>query len=330
MYDLTDKRILIAGGTGLIGSRLAETLLASDKTCSVAVMSRSRRRAEERFAATPGRSRLTIVEHDVCSPLDGDTRYDYIVNAASGADPRTYATAPVDVLMTNILGTRHLLDYGRSHGMLRFLYVSSGEVYGEPTPATPPAGFAETDSGYVDPNTPRACYPTAKRASEALCAAAAAQWGVDYVTVRPCHVYGPRPTATDSRAFAQFLAAAREGRDIVMRSPGSQLRSWLHVDDCASAVVCALLRGQSGSAYNLANPASEATIRQFAETLARLAGVSVRFELPGGATPPPAEVRGYTVITRAVFPAARLLALGWRPKYGLEEGLGRCIEERGL
>ena len=83
------------------------------------------------------------------------------------------------------------------------------------------------------------------------------------------------------------LAKALAGEDIVMKSAGSQLRSYCYVTDAACALLTVLLRGETGRAYNVANRESVHTIREYAETLARLAGVKVVFDLP-----PEAERQG--------------------------------------
>ena len=133
---------------------------------------------------------------------------------------------------------------------------------------------------------------------------------------RLCHVYGPTFTPSNSRADAQFLRNALEGRDIIMKSTGSQVRSWCYVADAVSALLTLLIRGEAGQAYNVANRHSVASIRQYAQTLADIAGVKLVFELP-----PEVEKAGYTKISRAVLNPAKLEGLGWKPRYGLREGL---------
>ena len=177
-------------------------------------------------------------------------------------------------------------------------------------------GFSESDYGWLDPMLPRACYPESKRAAETLCASYAAQYGVDALVARLCHVYGPTFTPTNSRADAQFLRKALAGEDIVMKSAGSQVRSFCYVADAVNALMTLLAKGESGQAYNVANRNSVASIRQYAETLADIAGVKVVFDLP-----PEMEKAGYTKITRAVLNPAKLEGLGWSARYDLREGL---------
>ncbi|MBO5204838.1 MAG: NAD-dependent epimerase/dehydratase family protein [Prevotella sp.] len=265
------KNILVTGATGLIGSALVD-LFMEEGLHDVYAAGRNEERAKRRFAKYTGNSRFHFVRHDVCRPLDGDTRYHLIVHAASGADPRSFSTDPVGVMTANIDGVRNLLDYGRNHGMERLLYVSSGEVYGSDNGEKL---WREEDSGYVDTMTPRACYPSSKRAAETLCVAYAAQYGLDVVVARPCHTYGANFTESDNRAYAQFMRNVVNGEDIVLNSDGSQYRSWIYVKDCAEALRTILYKGVSGTAYNVADEQSCVTIKELAELIAKAGGRNV-------------------------------------------------------
>ena len=218
--------------------------------------------------------------------------------------------------MSNIMGTKNLLDYGRTHGMKRFLYVSSGEVYGNGDVEE----WKEDDSGYVDCMTMRSCYPTSKRAAETLCVAYMHQHNVDVVVARPCHTYGPGFTESDTRAFAQFVRNARKHENIILKSKGEQYRSWLYVKDCVSAILTILLNGQNGEAYNVADKKSCITIRELAETIADIGGAKVVFDVPSDI-----EKQGFSVIRKAVFDTSKLEALGWEPHYLLQDALMETI-----
>lgn len=318
MYSLSNKNILITGACGLIGSAVVEYLLHSCHDCHVFAMTRNIRQAEKRFKNNIGDGRLHFVVGDVNVPLSSDDIYHFIINAASNANPKAFSNDPVGTFWTNINGTRNLLNYGMTHGMERFLYVSSGEVYGEGGKV-----WAESDSGYVNPMSMRSCYPTSKRAAETLCTAYAQQYGVDIVVARPCHTYGPFYTDQDSRAYAQFVRNAIAGQDIVMKSLGEQCRSWLYVEDCAMAIITILLKGINGEAYNVADEQSCITIRDLAETIAATAGVKVIFDVPSEV-----EKKGFTPIRTAIFDTTKMRTLGWCPQYTLKEAIRKTIEQQ--
>lgn len=315
---LKGARVLITGATGLIGSCLADALLllneARDMAVEVYAAGRSEAGMRMRFGAAVDGPRFHYVPYDAGKPLATGFEADYVVHAATSAHPLAYATDPVGIMRANIVGAMNLLEAIRGWGRGRFMLLSTGETYGENP--TFPEGFSETDAGYIDTMKPRSCYPEGKRAAETLCASYVAQYGVDAVVARLCHVYGPTFTASNSRADAQFLRNALEGRDIVMKSAGSQVRSWCYVADAVGGLVTLLIRGEAGQAYNVANRRSVASIREYAQTLADVAGVKLVFELP-----PEVEKAGYTQISRAVLNPAKLEALGWGPRYSLREGL---------
>ncbi len=310
---LQGSSVLVTGATGLIGGSVIDLLMLQGGI-KVYAIGRNEQRARKRFASYLESDRFHFVKADVTQPLTGNTCYDYIIHAASNASPNFFQQKPVEVIKSNINGVEHLIEYGRSHQMKRLLYVSSGEIYGEGTGGI----FTETDSGYVDCATPRACYPSSKRAAETLCVAYAAEYGVDVVIGRPCHTYGPYFTESDNRVYAQFIRNVLKGEDIVMKSAGMQYRSWLYVVDCATALLTLLVRGASASAYNIADEASNITIRQLAELLAAAGGRKVVMAAD--------DNQNTTPITKAVFATDKLRALGWQPQWGIAEGLKHTLE----
>lgn len=316
---LAGKNVLVTGATGLIGACLVEVLMrASAANCHVFALGRNAMRAERRFAAFQGNPRFHFVQHDLIEPLRAEVPFHFVIHAASNASPNFFASQPVEVMQSNLLGLCNLFDYGRCHGLERLLYVSSGEVYGEGDGRV----FTEDYSGYVDPMNPRSCYPSAKRAAETLCVAYAREYGLESVVVRPSHTFGPHFTEADNRVYAQFITNVRQGQDIVLKSRGEQFRSWCYVVDCVSGILHVLLKGVSGEAYNIADDDANITIRQLAEHIAGLAGRKVVFQLPEGA-----EKAGYNLVQKSVFSAEKLRKLGWRPMHSWQESLQTTLDE---
>lgn len=314
---LGGRGVMITGATGLIGSFLVDMLLEYNRTAAFPVeiyaLGRSRERLEKRFDGAIT-ERLHLVEHDVNLPPAFDFPVDYLIHAASNAYPAVFESDPVGTVRSNVLGTSLLLDYAKAHGAERFLFVSSGEVYGQGDPSI--EAFPEDYSGYVDPTQPRSCYPAAKRAAETLCVSYTKQYGLETVIVRPCHTYGPNATSADNRANAQFVSKALAGEDIVMNSRGTQMRSYCYVADCASALLTVLLEGKSGEAYNIANPDARTTVAGFAETVAKFTGKKVVFAKKEESTTP---------ITYAVLESKKLSSLGWTGNYTLDRGIQSTI-----
>ena len=315
---LSGCNILVTGATGLIGGCLVESLMMNpNRDYHVYASGRNEERARKRFAEFAEDKAFHFIQHDVTLPLQSDVDFDYIIHAASNASPNFFAQKPVEVIKSNIDGVANLMEYGLTHGMKRFLYVSSGEVYGEGDGRV----FTEDYSGYVDCTKPRSCYPTSKRAAETLCVSYAAEYGADVVIARPCHVYGPHFTEQDNRVYAQFIRNVLRGEDIVMKSTGEQFRSWCYVVDCASALLHILLKGGSGEAYNIADANSNISIRELAETIAKIGGKKVVIDVPNAD-----EQKGFNVVTKSIFATDKLELLGWRAQSNMLDGLNHTIE----
>ena len=307
-----EGNILVTGATGLIGSCLVDMLMLHTP-CHVYALGRNRQRAAARFHDYWQKERFHFIEHDISRPLPTTEDFHYIIHAASNASPNFFQQSPVEVMKANLNGVCHLAEYGLQHQMKRMVYVSSGEVYGEGDGSV----FTEQSSGYIDITSPRACYPSSKRAAETLCAAYGQEYGAQIVTARLCHTYGPHFTESDNRVYAQFIRNVLNGEDIIMKSLGAQYRSWLYVVDCAAAILTLLMKGKSGEAYNVANEESNITIRQLAEKIAAIGGRQVRMEITGNGNTTP--------ITKAVFSTQKIEQLGWKPLFGIDEGLEHTI-----
>lgn len=321
LEQLRSSTILIAGATGLIGSFLTDMLLDfnvnQEGNIKIYVMSRQVEHLHKRFDAA-GAEGLYYLEQDVSKPLPFDFPVDYVFHAASNAYPASFNQDPVGTILGNVLGTKHLLDYGKEHGMRRFLFVSSGEVYGQSEADV--EAYDEGFSGYVDPMSSRSCYPNGKRVSETLCVSYAKQFGVEVVVGRPCHTYGPNVTDSDNRANVQFVNNVLRGEDIVMKSAGLQVRSYCYIADCASALLTVLLKGEKNEAYNIANPDSVVSIAGFAREVAEQAGRRLVY-----AEPDLIEMAERTPISRQILDAKKLCQLGWKGQFPLKKGISHTL-----
>lgn len=297
--------ILITGATGLIGSCLIEVLMEhSLQDYNVYAMGRNAQRMDKLFERYLSEENFHTILGDVTVPLTENQSFHYIIHAASGAAPSEFSQHPVEVMKANLIGVVNMMEYGIKHEMRRFLYISSGEVYGEGDGRV----FTEDYSGYVDCTSPRSCYPSSKRAAETLCVSYAAEYGVDVVIARPCHTYGPHFTENDNRVYAQFIRNVLKNEDIIMKSTGTQYRSWCYVTDCVSALLFILLKGENGQAYNIADESSNITIKELAEMVAEIGGKHVVTELPSDS-----ERRGFNVVKKSLFATDKITDLGWKP-----------------
>lgn len=313
---LTGKNILITGSTGLIGGCIVELLMMNPNLdYHVYASGRNEKRAACRFNNYKSSPYFHFIKHDVTEYLQCDITFHYIIDAASNASPNYFINNPVEVIKANILGVSNLVEYGIRHGVERFLYVSTGEIYGEGDGRC----FTEDYSGYINCLSPRACYPSSKRAAETLCVSYSAEYNTNVVIARPCHVYGPHFSDKDNRVYAQFIRNVLKGEDIVMKSSGSQFRSWCYVVDCVSAILHILLKGENREAYNIADENSNVTIKDLAEIIANIAKLNVIQDISKDQTPP--------TITKATFDTRKLKNLDWNITGTMKEKLRTTIQE---
>lgn len=313
--------ILVTGATGLIGSCLVKVLMAHHGNYHVYASVRNESRAKKIFEEFSGDEIFHIIKYDVTGELHSSIDFQYIIHAASYAGPSFFANNPVEVMKANFNGVCNLLDYGKSHNLKRFLFVSTGEVYGEGDGRE----FTEDYSGYVNTMSPRSCYPSSKRTAETLCISYEAEYGLDVVIARPCHVYGPQFTASDNRVYAQFIRNVLRGEDIVMKSTGEQYRSWCYVVDCVSALLYILMKGKSGEAYNIADSSANITIGEMAKMIAEIGGKKVVIDIPSNK-----EKAGYNVVQQSLFSTSKLESLGWTIIGTMKDKIKKTIKDAKL
>ena len=319
--DLFNRSILITGATGMICSAVVDLLhwmnCHLDANIHIILAGRSEERTRKRFPFMDGDTHISFLPYDATSSEKINIKADYIIHGASNADPASFTRQPVETMLANIVGLNALLMSAVENKSKRVLLISSSEVYGRKEECRP---YEENDYGFVDILNPRASYPSSKRAAETLCAAYKEEHGLDFVVIRPGHIYGPSITKTDSRASAQFTRNAKAGKDIVMKSAGAQLRSYCYTLDCASAILTALINGNSGEAYNISNRELVCSIRDIAEALAKVGNVNVVFEDASET-----EKKGFNLMDNSSLNGTKIGTLGWSPLFNIAKGTNSTL-----
>lgn len=317
------KRMMITGATGMVGKYMIEVLLYRnahfDAGITIYAVGRDEEKFRGRFGGLASSVGLEFFKADVQKPLVCPERLDYVIHMASNTHPRLYASDPIGTEMSNILGAYYLLDMVSEMPGCRFLFTSSGDVYGDNQSGKP--YLNEKDCGYIDCNTLRAGYIEGKRASEALCNAYHEAKGVDFVTARLCRIYGPTMQLTDSKAISQFVVKAAKGEGITLKSEGKQTFSYLYIYDIVSALLVILTAGKSGSAYNIADRNQTPSLRELAQKLANIAGTRIVFDLPDEL-----ETKGASTFQDVRMDPSKLCELGWQPSVSLDAGLQHTVE----
>ncbi len=320
---LCGKSVLLTGATGLICSAIVDLLIRYNEThddkITIYATGRSIEKLERRFGVFSGRTYLKLFKFetsvDDLSSLKSDV--DYIIHGAGNASPGDIIREPVETMTANIIGLKTLLDYERDTGASRLLYISSSEVYGLKDNSEP---FSEDEYGHIDILNARNSYSVGKRAAETLCVSYLSEYNTDTVIVRPGHVYGPTASPNDNRVSSAWAYMASRKEDLIMKSDGSQIRSYCYCIDCATAILTVLLKGKSGSAYNISNPASVISIKDLAELISRSAGVNlISEELTEQ------DRYAFNPMANSSLDSSKLISLGWRGLFDAERGVEHTI-----
>ena len=330
------KRLFISGGAGFLGYYLIQSVLHWNRTRGNGAPVRMTA-CDNYIRGVPGwltqladDPTLTVLKHDITVPLpESAGAFDFIIHAASIASPTYYRKYPIETMDANVNGLRLLLDRCRlqqaaGQPVSGFLYFSTSEIYGDPTPDQIPT--PETYRGNVSCTGPRACYDESKRFGETLCVNFARQFVLPITMARPFNNYGPGLKITDRRVLPDFARELLAGRDLVLLSDGSPTRTLCYVADAVVGYFKVLVRGRAGEAYNIGNESPETSMLELAEMLARIAreefgysGKVIRRTSQDGDYLTDNPQRRCPIIAKA------RTDLGFNPGVSLEEGLRRTL-----
>jgi UDP-glucuronate decarboxylase len=302
------RRILVTGGAGFLGSHLCEHLLGegNDVVCIDNFFSGSK----DNIRHLSYHPYFELIRHDVIHPLFIEV--DGIFHLACPASPIHYQHNPIKTVKTNVMGTINMLGLAKRI-KARILLASSSEVYGDAQvhPQT------EVYWGNVNPIGLRSCYDEGKRVAETLMMDYYRQNRVDIRIARIFNTYGPRMAVDDGRVVSNFIVQALKGEDLTVYGDGTQTRSFCYVSDLIEALARMMNSGEFAGPVNIGNPA-EFTVLELAEKVLALTGSKSRIALK----PLPSD----DPVKRCPDISLAKSKLGWEPKVGLEEGLGKTIE----
>jgi UDP-glucuronate decarboxylase len=330
------KTLFISGGAGFLGHYLVQSILHWNRTrgpgstIKIIVSDNYIRGVPEWLTALEGDPSMTLLRHDITDPLPGDLGpLDYLIHAASIASPIFYRKYPIETMDANVNGLRLLLERCRTqhtngHPISGFLFFSTSEIYGDPSPDQIPT--AETYRGYVSCTGPRACYDESKRFGETLCVNFAQQYSMPITTARPFNNYGPGLKITDRRVIPDFARDMFAGKDLVLLSDGKPTRTFCYVADAVVGYFKVLVRGRPGEAYNIGNETPEISMLTLAEMLA--AGGNALFGYDGKVVHNASGDKEYLTDNPQrrcpIIDKARK-DLDFEPEVPLEEGLRRTL-----
>ncbi|PZR07051.1 MAG: NAD-dependent dehydratase [Archangium gephyra] len=309
MSAFSDKRIVVLGGCGFLGSHLCERLVGEGATV-IAVDNHSTGDVRN-VESLRGETRFSVVEHDITQPTTVSGDVHFVFNLASPASPKDYDRLWLETMRVGSLGTQHGLEIAEAKRAV-FLQASTSEIYGDPLVHPQVESYA----GNVDPTGSRAVYDEAKRYGEALVQAFRRKRNVSTRIARIFNTYGPRMRLDDGRVVPQFISQALTGSDFTVYGDGTQTRSFCFVTDTVDGLVKLALSDEPNP-VNLGNP-REQSMLEFAQAVRTAAGGGGKIVF--APLPPGDPKQRKPDITRAK------MLLGWEPRVLLEDGLLKTIE----
>lgn len=336
LSQLSGKNLLITGGAGFLGYYLIQSVLywnqksTEAQAIQVTVYDNYIRGVPEWLVALEQDRNLRLVKHDITQPLPEETMdYQFIIHAASIASPMYYRKYPIKTMDANVNGLRLILEYCMHQGKRKkpvegFLFFSSSEVYGDPSPENIPT--PESYHGNVSCTGPRACYDESKRFGETLCVNFAHQYHLPVKMARPFNNFGPGLKITDRRVLPDFVRNVLAGEDIVMHSDGSPTRTFCYVADAVIGYFKILVKGRAGEAYNIGVESPEISMASLAQLVVSLA--ADLFGYQGRVVRQPSSDRQYLVDNpnrRCPNISKARAELGYSPSIALKEGLRRSL-----
>lgn len=312
--------ILLTGATGYIGSQIARKLVkrsSLERNCFLLPV-RNKKKCEEILGdiLQLNSSDFHIREMDITKPMaeKWQQEVDYIIHCACPTKSSYMISHPVETAESIVDGTKQVLELARRKNVKSMIYLSSMEVYGK-IDCLDGRRISEDETGTLDILNARSCYPQGKRMAENLCYAYFSEYNVPVKIARLSQTFGYGILPEENRIFAQFAAAVRGGKNIVLHTDGNSIGNYCEIQDTVEAILCLLEKGQNGEAYNVVNEENTMTIRKMAEMVAeKIAGgkIKVIYDIPEN------NIYGYAQCSKICLSAQKIEALGWKPTKNLE------------
>ena len=303
------SRIVVLGGAGFLGSHLCDALVKrGDEVIAVDNFSTG---SKNNLQQLKNAKNFSVVDADICEPIEIAGRVDLVLNFASPASPKKYLQIPIQTLQAGSLGTENAVQLALKNNA-RLIMASTSEVYGDPL--TSPQ--SETYFGNVNPIGVRSCYDEAKRFAEALLMAHSRVSGLNLGIVRIFNTYGPRLDPDDGRVVSTLISQAVSNQDLTVHGDGKQSRSFCYVDDLIRGVI-ALADSNEIGPINLGNDV-EISVLELANLVLKINQSSNKITFTQAMDDDPQQRCPDLTLAKS--------KLNWSPTISVEDGLSRTID----
>jgi dTDP-glucose 4,6-dehydratase len=297
--ELRGEHLFITGGTGFFGCWLLESFAwANDRLglkASALVLTRNLETFRKKAPHLTVHSAIRFHPGDVRSFDFPVGRFSYIIHAATESSAKLNTEEPLTMFDTIVEGTRHTLEFARQCSAKKFLFTSSGAVYGKQPPEI--THIPEDYPGAPDPTDPRSAYGEGKRAAEALCTMYSKQDGFESKIARCFAFVGPYLPLDIHYAIGNFIRDGLKGGPIVVKGDGTPYRSYLYASDLAIWLWTILFKGQSCRPYNVGSDES-LSIAEVAQRVAEQFQPRMKIEIRGKVDPNKPQERYVPAIAR--------------------------------
>ncbi|MDE5603598.1 MAG: NAD(P)-dependent oxidoreductase [Helicobacter sp.] len=319
-YDLflclENKKLLVSGGSGFVGSMFIAVVLCNVKNIKIYCTTRNKARALARFKTLGIASDALNIIEDLQECYE---EIDYILCAASPTQSQYFVDYPIQTIDEIYQHTKDLLEFAKDHNVQKFVFLSTMEVYGEVNKAI----VGEEDLGWLDVFNPRNSYPAIKRLCEHLIIAYAKEYSLKSCILRLTQVIGAGVSREDKRVYMMFLRESLEEGKITLLTQGETKRDYLDVFDSVSGILLGLLDKEDIACYNLANPKTFMSVLELARVIAEEVtrrGIEVRIQYYKG------DTSAFLPSFERSLKISKIQSLGWSPLFSLQESVNAMIE----
>jgi len=303
---------------GLINSILVKSILLKNKinnlNIKLILLVRNEEEAKKIFGEN--NKEISYIVSDIINYIPQNLEIDYIIHGASPTKSKFFIEKPVETMNISILGTKNILEQAKLSKVKSMVYMSSMEMYG----TLNSNNVDEQMQGFIDPLNSRSSYSQGKRTCELYSYSYFYEYGIPVKIARIAQTFGAGISKTESRVYKVFADAVLSQQDIVLKSAGTTIINFSYTTDTVIGILCILLNGKNGEAYNIVSDKTNMTILDSAKWLAEIYGNGkVRIEIPK-------ENSGYAPNNNMILNNNKLKSIGWSFKYDLKHGYDRLLK----